>query len=151
MGLDVNPEAWKRNSWLHRFPQAREEIAERIPLGESLILVDQEELGSAVAPWCNTIPFLERDGRYWGAPPDDATAIQELVRLRQSGANFIVFAWPAFWWLDYYAKLHDYLRSRFPCVLENERLILFDLRPSTTCRSAACTASNSEHREVGCV
>jgi glycosyltransferase involved in cell wall biosynthesis len=64
MGLDVNPDAWKRNSWLHRFPQAREEIAERIPLGESLILVDQEELGSAVAPWCNTIPFLERDGRY---------------------------------------------------------------------------------------
>jgi hypothetical protein len=55
-------------------------------------------------------------------------AIQELDRLRQCGASFIVLAWPAFWWFDYYSELHRHLRSEFLCVLENERLVVFDLR-----------------------
>jgi hypothetical protein len=66
-------------------------------------------------------------GQYGGPPPDDATAIRELERLRQSGASFIVFARPAFWWLDYHAAL-CHLRSAFRCVLENDRLVVFDLR-----------------------
>ena len=60
--------------------------------------------------------------------PDGGTAIQELERMRHSGASYLVVAWPAFWWLDYYIRFHDYLRSRFRCVLENERLVVFDLR-----------------------
>ena len=74
------------------------------------------------------VPFLERDGQYWGPPPDGDTGIQELERLRKLGADFIVFVWTAFWWLDYYAELHNYLRSRFRCVLENDRMVAFDLR-----------------------
>jgi hypothetical protein len=46
-----------------------------------------------------------------------------------AGAGFIVFAWPAFWWLDHYAGLHRHLRAHFRCVLENDRLVVFDLRP----------------------
>ncbi len=45
--------------------------------------------------------FLERDGHYWGTPPDDETAIGELERVRRSGIRFVIFAWPAFWWLDH--------------------------------------------------
>jgi hypothetical protein len=67
-------------------------------------------------------------GQYGGPPPDDATAIRELERLRQSGASFMVFAWSAFWWLDYYAALRQQLRSAFRFVLENDRLVVFDLR-----------------------
>jgi hypothetical protein len=40
----------------------------------------------------------------------------------------MVFGWPAFWWLEYYAELHRYLRGRFRCLLVNERIIVFDLR-----------------------
>ena len=54
---------------------------------------------------------------------------QELERLRQSGASFIVFAWPAFWWLDHYRELADYARKNFRCVLRNPDLLIFDLRP----------------------
>ena len=67
-------------------------------------------------------------GQYWGAPPDDATAIKELERLQRSGASFMVFAWPAFWWFDHYPGLCEHLRSKFRCVLENERLVALDLR-----------------------
>ena len=45
------------------------------------------------------------------------------------GGHFLAFAWPAFWWLDYYAELHRYLRAEFRCMLENARTIVFDLRP----------------------
>ena len=70
----------------------------------------------------------EKDGRYWGKPPDDATAIQELERLRKTGAGFIVFTWSTFWWFEYYGELHRYLCSHFPCIQQGERIVVFDLR-----------------------
>ncbi len=77
-----------------------QEIVAIVAQGDTLILVDEDKWGNGeLVPGRHTIPFLERDGEYWGPPEDDATAIQELERLRDSGANFIVFAWPAFWWL----------------------------------------------------
>jgi hypothetical protein len=54
-------------------------------------------------------------------------AIQEFERLRQTGACAIVFLWPTFWWLDYYARFHGYLHQNFPCLLQNEHLIVFDI------------------------
>jgi hypothetical protein len=42
----------------------------------------------------------------------------------------MAFAWPAFWWLDHYAGLERHMRSNFPRLFENERLVVFDLRPS---------------------
>jgi hypothetical protein len=32
------------------------------------------------------------------------------------------------WWLDYYKGFNQYLRSNFFCMLDNERLVAFDLR-----------------------
>ena len=127
MGLVVDLEAWKRNTWCFRLERARQEIAATIPPGHAFVLVDQEEWGMSKASR-PPIPFLERDGKYWGNPPDDETAIRELERLRQNGASFIVFAWGAFWWLDYYSELHRFLRSQFRCVLETDCVIVFDLR-----------------------
>jgi hypothetical protein len=113
---------------MHRLDLVAEDIAALVPSEEAFILVDQAEFGSKVSAGRQAIPFLERDGLYWGSPPDDRTAISELERLRRSGASFIVFGWPAFWWLDHYAGLRRYLHSNFPCVLENDRLVVFDLR-----------------------
>ena len=35
---------------------------------------------------------------------------------------------------DHYAGLDRHLRSQFPCLLENERVIVFDLRGATVAR-----------------
>ncbi len=115
-------------SLTERLGMAAEEIARLIPASDSFILVDQNQWGSQLVTDRRLVPFLERDGQYWGLPPDDKTAIRELERLRGSGANFIVFGWPAFWWLDYYSGLGNYLSTKFRCVLRNSRLIVFDLR-----------------------
>lgn len=113
----------------HRLRLASQELSALIPKGETFILVDEDQWGMGlVVDGRHRLPFLERDGQYWGPPPDDETAIGELERLRRSGASFIVFVWPAFWWLEYYWGFHRHLRGTFRCVLENERLAVFDLR-----------------------
>jgi glycosyltransferase involved in cell wall biosynthesis len=128
-GLEVDAEVLRANSWWCRIHRASQDLIAIVPPGERFILVDNDA-------WTTTetlagrprIPFLERDGQYWGAPADDDTAVRELERLRQSGASFIVFGWPAFWWLDYYADFHRHLRSISRCVLKNDHLVVFDLR-----------------------
>ena len=110
---------------------AAAEIALLVPEGESLILADEDQWateGSVAGRSC--VPFTESAGRYNGPPEDGAAAVKELERLRAAGARFIAFAWPAFWWLEHYRELDRHLRARYRSVLENERLILFDLRGS---------------------
>jgi hypothetical protein len=115
--------------WKYLRKLATQEVIATIPPGEQFILVDDDEwVIAADLADRRRIPFLERDGEYWGSPPDDPTAIREFERLRGAGACFIVFGRPAFWWLDYYSTFSGYLRAEFPCILENERLIVFDLR-----------------------
>jgi GT2 family glycosyltransferase len=114
--------------WLAHLDLIAQDLQTIVRPGTVFVLVDDNQFRSSLSLDHHAIPFLERDGQYWGPPPDDATAIRELERLRQSGASFMVFAWPAFWWLDYYAALRQHLRSAFRCVLENDRLVVFDLR-----------------------
>jgi predicted O-methyltransferase YrrM len=114
--------------WTHRLRLTIQDLIALIPRGERFILVDQGCLGSEIVADRHAIPFLERQGHYWGLPLDDDTAIRELNRLRQSGVGFMAFGWPAFWWFEYYSGLYNYLRSQFHCILNNDRLVVFDLR-----------------------
>ncbi len=116
-------------SWSERLQIAIQDILAVIPTGKSFILVDDNHWGSEILPQFDALPFLEHEGQYWGAPPDDQTAIRELERMRQGGASFMVIGWPAFWWLDYYSKLRNYLNSNYHCVLHNSCLVVFDLQP----------------------
>jgi SAM-dependent methyltransferase len=113
-----------------RMPVTLEETGELIPEGEAYIVIDDVTWQEADSGGRRVIPFLERDGEYWGAPPDDDTAIRELKRLRQDGVNYAVVAWTSFWWLEHYSKFHKYLRDASRSVVETDRLIVFDLRPS---------------------
>ena len=120
-------------NWEHRLHLSAQEIANLIPPEDTFILIDQGMFRSEISAGSRALPFLERGGQDWGPPPDDQTAIREFERLRQSrGATFIVFLWPAFWWLDYYAAFRQHLVSNFCCVLENDRLVAFNLRSGNT-------------------
>lgn len=131
MGSIIVREPVRRSDiWTHRLRLTAQDIAVLIPRGERFILVDQGCWENGIVADRHAIPFLEREGHYWGLPSDDNAAIRELNRLRQSGVSFMVFGWPAFWWLEYYSGLCTYLRSRFHCILNNDRLVAFDLRRS---------------------
>ena len=100
-----------------------------VPPGQTLLLVDEDRWGTGeIFGERRRVLFLEAEGMYGGPPSDDEEAIGEIERRRSSGVSFLVIGWPAFWWLDHYAQLACYLRTRFRCAIENERLIVFDLR-----------------------
>jgi hypothetical protein len=115
-------------NWNQRALRTVKEINSVVPTGKMFLLVDDQQLGETFFPAHTVVPFPERDGQYWGPPADDESAVRELERLRQRGASFMAFAFPAFWWLDYYAGLHSYLREKYRCVVENDRLVAFDLQ-----------------------
>ncbi len=112
-------------------PLKVEELESVIPEGEAFIFVDGGlgiERAEDLTATRRMVRFLERNGDDWGPPADDEQAIEELETLRLGGAGFIVFAWPAFWWLDYYAGFHRHLDDSYPCVLASDALIVFDIR-----------------------
>jgi len=113
-----------------RIGQALDEIRAATAPGQTVILVNENQWAEAAIAGRRLLPFLECGGQYCGPPEDDADGIRELERLRHTGAQFIAFAWPAFWWLEYYAGLHRHLRSNFKPILEDERLVIFDLQPT---------------------
>lgn len=133
-GVEVDIDDWKKRNfnylWPTRVLQTKSDLDSILPAVGLCVLVndDQWENGNIVEGR-NVLPFLERDGEYWGPPPDDQTAIAELVRLRrQNDAAYIAFAWTAFWWLDHYPAFYAWLCSNAKCVLKNDRLIVFDIR-----------------------
>ena len=128
VGLSFNRETAQQSGWVYRLQTAVREITAVVPHEKTFILVDDDTWGADGSLGIQPIPFLENAGVYFGPPPDDDTAIRELERLRQRGAGYIAFAWPAFWWLEHYHAFSRFLHERFPCVLHNERLAIFDLR-----------------------
>jgi glycosyltransferase involved in cell wall biosynthesis len=113
-----------RKNWMLDFRGTLESL---LPRGDRFIIVDEDLYSDIEFSKNLPIPFLERNGEYWGLPNDDDIAITELERLRSQGASFIVFIRPCFWWLDYYKGFALYLRSNFPCILENNLLVVFGL------------------------
>lgn len=125
--LVIEPPRQPKPADARRMRFAKEELIKLLPSTEQFILVDEEQIRSRL-PHTRAIPFLENNGQYWGPPADDATAIRELERLRRAGANYIAFIWPTFWWMKHYTGFATHLRSHFQCIVENERLVVFDLR-----------------------
>jgi glycosyltransferase involved in cell wall biosynthesis len=141
VGHDVTPARWIRQSWWHRVGIALREIQAAVPEHERYVLIEDGQWGGGdIVARRHAVPLMERAGEYWGRPPDDGTALHELKRLERSGATYVVVAWPGFWWLDEYPSLHRYLRSRWDCILENDRLKVFrrrsghDGQPPEGCR-----------------
>ena len=69
------------------------------------------------------------DGQYAGFhPKDSAEAIQLLESARARGGDFLLLPSTAFWWLDHYPELREYLLSRYKANHHDESCVMFDLR-----------------------
>jgi hypothetical protein len=123
---DVAKVELAKHQWGDQLRRTINELNRLIPRGSNVILVDHARIGPEVLEGRDVTPFLERNGEYWGCPADSTVAVDEFKRLREVGARYVVFAWPAHWWLDYYSDFDVYLRSHFHCILQNERVIVFD-------------------------
>ena len=125
--LTPDEAGWARDSWFYRLRNVTREIQRLVPEGRSFLMVENGSWGMDKSVGRVPLPFLEKDGYYFGAPADDEQAIAELNRMRGLGAEWIVFGWPAFWWLDVYPKFAAHLRDTFNEVAQDENLIAFEL------------------------
>ncbi|MGH7801480.1 MAG: glycosyltransferase [Thermodesulfobacteriota bacterium] len=127
-GFSIELELWKKNSWFHRLDHAVKEISSIVPEGDTFILIDDDTWGAQeIFSDIHAIPFIEKEGYYIGPPDDDETAILELERLRIIGADFLIFGWSSFWWLEEFQIFKEYLRTKFKCVHEDDDIIVFDI------------------------
>ena len=122
-------EKLQRAAWMRMLEEAGREFRATIPSGAPYALIDDQQLaGSQLDDPVRVRRLVEHNGEYSGPPRDSAVAIAEIERLQQEGIQYLVLAWPCFWWLEHYADFHGYLMDRFPRLLDNERLIVMDLR-----------------------
>jgi len=126
--LTCKPPMQAKPADARRLRAAKDEITRLIPAGQPFILIDQEQIRVEL-PHGAAIPFLEKNGQYWGPPPDDQTAISELDRLLRAGATHLVIVWSSFWWLDHYTGFHRLLQEKFKRVPSGDDVIIFELRP----------------------
>ena len=114
--------------WRRLTELAQRDLSSVIPSGDTFVLVDDGQCNpEAFSAW-RSLLFIEKEGQYWGSPENDQTAQRELARLRNSGASFIAFLWPAFWWFEFYKGFSSDLHRRFVCVLKTKRVVVFKLQ-----------------------
>jgi hypothetical protein len=112
--------------WAERLERTRREIESLVSPEEVVAVIDLGYWEEGLVPSRKQVPFL-------GYPPADAReAIAEVERIRGEGCASLAMAWPSYWWLDFYEDFFKYLRQRYPCVADHDRLILFDLRPASS-------------------
>ncbi len=118
----------EHSAWLRQRELLTGEISRLVPNDEALIMIDDGQLAlSAAEVGRRTLPFLERDGDYWGPPANDAHAISELERMQNLGIKFVAFAAQSFWWLSHYSAFGTYLESHARSVSRRPELVLFEL------------------------
>ena len=128
LGIAADREKWKKHSWHYRSAETLRDLERVIPAGAEFALINESELGfGEIIEGRVAVPFPSRDGLPWGAPASDEAALDELAHLDTSGVTIVAIGWPSFWWFDHYPRFIEHLRSTADCLLDNERLVVFQL------------------------
>ena len=73
--------------------------------------------------------FLEKDGIYDGDPDGSAPAIADLQKLREKGANYVVFTSNTAWWLDLYPEFREYVQANSALIAATSEFRIYRLDP----------------------
>jgi len=123
LGLEPQPRRWREQSWWHRLRRAARRVDELLPPGEPFVLIDDDQWGCAEVGGRTAVPLV----RAGGAPADDAHAVRELANRRAEGVRYLILAWPAFWWTDYYRGLADHILSTSLRLADDGDVVAFAL------------------------
>ena len=124
---DVSSQVRREMQYRASLEATRSDLAPLLDRGPLILVHDNQLDLSLICPEAEVLPFLERDGVWWGQPPDSATAISELERMRATGATTLACASPASWWLDHYEDFADHLHASFEVLCSTEHVTAFDV------------------------
>lgn len=126
----AHPQLVERNLHRKRLQDTLLDLLGRAPAGGRVLVADGAQLpaeGRALARF-TWLPFLEREGTYWGAPADSPHAVAELERMRaEEGATALAFVWPCLWWLDAYPGLIEHLERGYRHLGASQNVVVWDL------------------------
>jgi hypothetical protein len=91
-----------------------------------------------------SIPFLERNGTYWGPPGKDSEAVAEITRQARNGATWLIVGWPMFWLFERYPEFASFLQTSFIEVEHTESARVFRIASGDPAHSAMEMA-NADH------
>ena len=113
--------------WNHNVRTAISEIVREVPPRAQLLLADENAWGTGEEiDGRRTYHFSEADSSYAGGPPaDSAAAIARIDDHRARGIQFLVLGAPAFWWLEHYKALHEYISTNATQIFESPRVVIF--------------------------
>lgn len=123
----IHPLNYLQQTWQNRVLHATIDIATVTRPGDTIVVADEDRFGTLYLPGRFALPIIERKGAYFGPPADDVEAVSEVVRMAEEGANYLAIGWPAFWWLEHYHRLTEFLNERCVNVLHNENVIIYRL------------------------
>lgn len=113
--LSVEEQESKRAAqadWESKRDELLRTVKGQIPTGATILVADDEQIRPHLAAW-QTVPFIEKDGQYWGPPATDDAAVQELVQQVERGTEWFVVAWPMFWLFENFPRFAAYLNGSF--------------------------------------
>ena len=113
--------------WDHRVALTARDLDAILPAGVEVVVADEGQCGPGLLPGREQHAFVERDGVSYGPPENDGEAIRCLDAWRARGIRHLVFVWPAFWWFEHYPRLMLHVRACGKIILENRRLLVFEL------------------------
>jgi hypothetical protein len=142
-GLEVDSEAWPRNTWFHKIAAAIPEFARAVPEGAHVILVADY---AKFMVGRRTVRFLERNGEYAGDPADSAEAHDELLCLWRSGADYFAIPSEKYWYWRFYPEFVAQLENFAIRILSSDSWRIFRLPARGTSFSGnSSEASTHEH------
>lgn len=114
--------------WMRQLDEALLEFSKAVPPDAAYVLLDECQLaGTQLDDPDRVRRLVERDGEYWGLPETSDEAIACLESLREEGVRFAVLGWPCFWWLEHYPGFAQHLHSRYPVVVDEDAIRIYDL------------------------
>jgi hypothetical protein len=112
----------------------REVVHRVVPLNATVLVVSRgdDELTRLGPRTALHFPQQE-DGRYAGYhPADSEAAIAMVEKLRERGAQYLLFPQTGFWWLEYYEGFRKYLEDRYQVVEAGEQCWIVQLAEGTS-------------------
>jgi hypothetical protein len=127
-GLPVDRERWDLESWICPLEDLAQVIQRHVPIGETFIIIDDDEFDMDATGGRPAVPLMVRDGMYWGSPEDDAEALAALDAHEANGIRFLALAPPSRWWLDEYARFFARLTDQADVLFDDGQLTIYGLR-----------------------
>ena len=117
--------------WIERVERLNRVLASHVPPGSALLVMDDESLGSLVAPGyspsaCNDAATLR------SCPADQEASARSLAALLAVPAQYVALTWPVLWWLDAYPALARVLAADARLVHETEDVLIYVSRTPGT-------------------